>query len=372
MKLLSFIESGLQQILPDRTDFSARGSIKSALPIFKFLRLTLSALFIILAMASAVPPGLAATDGKVSGTFIQLNRANASWPVERWKNLFKNMQNIKIDTVIIQWSAEEPVLYFKDKDLPFNEQYDALERLMEAAQGFDLSIFLGLQNDPAYWNEITGRDKVLRDYFLVRRAKNEHLQASLLNKFGNRANWAGYYIPDEIDDLSWRENKRRDILKNYLKQTIESIRNKDTKRPIAISAFFRTRTAPSVFTNMLFNLTDNIGLDYLLLQDGAGNNDPPLDVTPMYYRALSAKGQERAPEIWIVLEAFRQTSGQIKEFSAEPARADDFLRQIQVTDGFKRRILFAFPDYVDPDLGPAAQALYKILGGHYCPPEKQE
>lgn len=297
----------------------------------------------------------------VSGTFIQLNRSAADRTVEQWKFMLSRMKAIGFDALIIQWTAESPALYFKDDDLHFQEQYAVIERLLEAARGMRFSIFLGLQNDPAFWKEITARGKALRDYFLVRQAQNERLQAALLKAFGKRADWVGYYIPDEIDDLSWRDPERQKILKDYLRLTIQRLRDNDPGRSIAISAFFRARTAPAVVARILNALTANIGLDYLLLQDGAGNGDPPEDVLGLYYHAMLNIGKPPAPEIWIVIEAFRQTSGEGKPFTSQPAPADAFARQIQTASGFKRRILFAFPEYVDPACGPAEKALYESL-----------
>jgi len=313
-------------------------------------------------------PARAGPGGGISGAFIQLNRANAGWPAERWERVFGEMAGIKLDTVIIQWSAEDAVLYFRDENLPFREQHDALERLMEAARGRNFSIFLGLQNDPAFWKEITARDRVLRDYFLVRQAQNEHLQKALLRKFGDRADWAGYYIPDEIDDLSWREKARRQILKEYLARSIQELRKADPGRPVAASAFFRARTAPEIVANNLHELTAGIGLDYLLIQDGAGNDDPPEDVLGMYYRALPCSRQPRAPELWAVLEAFRQTSVPGDDFSAEAAPPARFRQQIRAAAGFKRRIAFSFPDYISPGLGPGGKALYESLSGGTATP----
>lgn len=326
----------------------------------------------LLLLATTVMPlaGHAASAEKISGTFIQLNRQVADHSVDQWKALLTRMQAIGIDTLIIQWTAEAPVLYFKDDDLHFKEQYDAIGRLMAAAGGMRFSIFLGLQNDPAFWKEITARDKALRDYFLVRQAQNERIQAALLKAFGKRDDWIGYYIPDEIDDLSWRDAGRRRCLEDYLRGTIRSLRAHDAHRVIAISAFFRARTAPEVVARTLDALTADIGLDYLLLQDGAGNNDPPEDVLGLYYRSMLNIRKSRTPELWAVLEAFRQTSGAGKPFTSQSAPTDAFARQIQAASGFKHRILFAFPDYVDPERGPAAQALYKILGSPAGLPEK--
>ena len=321
----------------------------------------LCGVLIILATTLIPVTGHAASAGSVSGTFIQLNRQTAEYSTEQWKALLIRMQAIGIDTVIIQWTAEPPVLYFKDDNLSFKEQCDVIERLMEAARGMRFSIFLGLQNDSAFWKEITARDKALRDYFLVRQAQNERIQAALLKAFGKRDDWVGYYIPDEIDDLSWRDAGRRRFLEDYLRGTIRSLREHDARRVIAISAFFRARTAPALFAANLNELTVDSGLDYLLLQDGAGNGDPPNDVLPIYYGALLKSQCERMPTFWAVLEAFRQTSGNEKSFAAKPAPSDDFGRQIRAAIGFKRRVMFTFPDYADPERGAAARALYQSL-----------
>ena len=330
------------------------------------IRYSMNRLFqIALLLAAMLLPraGQTAEDQGVSGAFLQLNRQAAGQTAEQWKTLLTRMRAIGIDTLIVQWTAEAPVLYFKDQDLDFKEQFDTIERLMEAERGLRFSIFLGLQNDPAFWKEITARDKALRDYFLERQAQNERIQAALLKTFGQRDDWVGYYIPDEIDDLSWRDAGRRQLLKDYLHATVRSLRKHDTHRTIAISAFFRARTAPTAVAETWNALTADTGLDYLLLQDGAGNNDPEDDVLPLYYQALLNLRREHAPELWAVLEAFRRTSGNAEPFAAQPAPPDDFGRQIRAAAGFKRRVLFTFPDYVDPERGAAARALYQSLGG---------
>jgi hypothetical protein len=317
--------------------------------------------FILAALLAAGSARAADEARPVSGTFIQLNRQTTTYSTEQWQGLLTRMSKVGIATLIVQWTAEPPVLYFRDQDLDFREKYDAVERLLAAASNRNFSIFLGLQSDPAFWKEITARDKPLRDYFLLRQAQNERLQAALLKAFGPRQDWVGYYIPDEIDDFSWRDAARRKLLADYLRATTRSLREHDPKRSIAISAFFRTRTAPRIFTGTLSALAAETKVDYLLLQDGAGHGDPPDDVLPIYYQSLLSARGERGPELWAVLEAFRQTSRGAEPFAAKPAPADAFDRQIRAAAGFKRRVIFAFPDYVDPKRGPEAQALYRSL-----------
>ncbi len=325
----------------------------------------------ILAALLMARPARAAETRPVSGTFIQLNRQAAARSPEQWKALLTRMRAAGINTLIIQWTAETPVLYFKDREMDFTEQFDVVERLLEAERGLRFSIFLGLQHDPAFWNEITARDKALRDYFLVRQAQNQRLQAALLKAFGQRDDWVGYYLPDEIDDLAWRDAARRKLFQDYLRQTVGSLRAHDSWRPVAISAFFRGRTAPGIAAANLAHLTAGTGLDTLLLQDGAGGGDPPDDVLPLYYQAL-LKVLATKPEPWAVVEAFRQTSAPDAPFAAKPAPADDFIRQLKAAAGFKRRILFSFPDYADPERGPEARALYQVLSGSSAPPSTPE
>ena len=313
-----------------------------------------------LACAGAVPAG----NPGIAGTFIQLNRSVATNSVDTWKADLAKMRAVGINTLIVQWSVEKPVAYFRTNSLPCAEQYDTIKRLFEAVHGSGMTVYLGLENDPDYWTQIKSRDRVLRDYFLLRVAANEQVQKGLLAAFELMPEWVGYYIPDEVDDLSWRHPSKQGFIQGYLSLMTRRLKANDPKRAVAVSAFFRGRTAPDIFGRNLVDLTTRTDphVDIVLVQDGVGVGDPPDRYVPTYLKTLREMWPPKGPQFWVVVEAFRQTSSANAPFAAEPASPERLAGQIESAGACAdRSILFTFNDYAHPGRGAAAAALYKSL-----------
>jgi hypothetical protein len=322
--------------------------------------------FRIFPVAAALALAHTASAAGLSGTYIQPSRELAARSVEAWKSSLSAMRKLGMDTLIVQWSAENPVAYFNAPQdlLPFPETCDLLERLFEAAEGGGWSIHLGLRHDPAFWRQLTASDQVLRDYFLVRVSQNERVQKALLQRFGDRPEWTGYYIPEEIDDLSWRDPDRRRLIQAYVSRMTARLRANDPGRDIGISCFFRGRTSPEIFASVLRDIAVDAShpVDHLLVQDGIGVGDPPADYVSLYFRELTQHWKAEVPGLWGVVEAFRQTSAPSGPFTAIPADPDRVRRQIQSASGyFPKLILFTFPDYADPARSGDALKLYEGL-----------
>jgi len=326
--------------------------------------LCIAAIFCLAGLVTGTEPKSA--NSGVTASFIQLNRDATGRTTADWQALFSRMTNLNIRSSIVQWCEEGDVCYFATHDLPCTEQYDTLERIFEAAGACGMSIQLGLANDPAYWTQLTARDKVLRDYFLIRVSRNEKLQKALLKKFGDNPLWTGYYICEEIDDLTWRRPERRDLLKSYIDLMSRRLRAHDSKRSIGMSSFFRGRTAPDVYANILLDIAAGNTLTELLIQDGMGVGDPPADYIPIYLRSVAEAWEtvtnKPMPKLLGVIEAFRQTSAQDQPFKAVPAPSADFEKQIKaVQPFFDHLVLFTYPDYVDSHSGGAAAELAEKL-----------
>ena len=116
-----------------------------------------------------------------------------------------------MDMVIVQWVAEVDATNVPSHSGVMLQHIDAVEAIVSAAARENLSVILGLEHDPNWWNEITAPPEVLRDYLLVRVSRQEILQKALLERFGAETHWTGYYIADEIDDRSWRDPARQTI-----------------------------------------------------------------------------------------------------------------------------------------------------------------
>jgi hypothetical protein len=326
------------------------------------------------------------------GTFIQLTRNDASKTEDDWRKDLGQVKEAGINTLIIQWSAQAPVLYTTapTNRLPrFTEQYPVLDRIFAAAGHLHLDVVLGLENDPEYWARIKARDRVLRDYFLVRVARNEELQKTLLEKFGDEPNWKGTYIPDEVDDLTWRAPDKMPFMKDYLSLMSRRLRVNDPDRRIGVSTFFRARTAPDIYARMLTELIRGASLDTVLVQDGIGIGDPPQKYISIYFRELrkawdqaASRGEPAAPAsdtgkpdpsaqatrpvtlpaLWAVIELFEQTSPPNEPFSAQSADPERVNMQVQdARPYFDHLVYFTFLDYADPDTGEEAAALFNLL-----------
>ncbi len=289
------------------------------------------------------------------GSFIQLNRELAENDGAWWDGLFSRLSAAGLGEVIIQYLAEG----LGEEGVDYTP---ALDHIFAAAERNGVGLVLGLEHDPDYWVEITAPEKVLRDYFLLRASRNLRLQQRLLELYGERPLWTGYYIPDEIDDLSWREPERRRLVADYLRILTARIREADPGREISASAFFRSRTEPSLAARNLFGITGD-SLDLLLLQDGQGGGDPSPGVLPLYYRSLIEErpGSER-PRLAAVVEIFEETTAPGGDFAARPAPPGAVERRLRAAaEYFPAIYLFSFAAYADPEKGERAAAVYDIL-----------
>lgn len=295
-------------------------------------------------------------------TFIQLKRDVAEKTVNDWAKDMSKMQDIGIDTIIIQWCAETDISYVESDNLPYEEQYATVRTIIKAASKSKMKIYLGLHHDPHYWIQVTARKRVLRDYFFVRVVQNERLQKVLLEEFGDVPEWIGYYIPDELDDLTWRQSGQAVLVSNYIKMMCKRLRLNDTDRKISISAFFRGRTAPDIFMKNMKSIVTTNTVDNLLIQDGGGNLDPLLQYTKIYYKSFKKEWPEENAKLSCVIELFKQESKDGQPFVAIPALPKRVRTQLDnATNYFDDIILFTFSDYANPDLGAAAKKLYEEL-----------
>lgn len=300
----------------------------------------------------------------IGGTFIQLNREAGALDRAGWEAQLDKIKAAGLDTVIIQWSAEGPIAYFSSDAWPAAERMPAVGHILAAAADRQMSVFVGLENDPGYWTQITARDRVLRDYFLARVARAEQLQKALLGEFGKAPAWKGYYIPDELDDLNWRADNRRALLRDYLATLGGRLRANDAKRLVAVSAFFRGRTAPDIFARLLADLTagKERSVDAVLVQDGVGVGDPPARYVGLYFESMRKNWPRKGPELWGILETFEQTSGEGQPFVAKPAAGDRLrVQRDAVAPHVDRLVLFTLLDYADPARGAAPAALYEAI-----------
>jgi hypothetical protein len=282
----------------------------------------------------------------VKGIFLQPGAAHRLQEEARWRQVFQKLRDQNLDTLFLQWSAENGRVY-ADLELENHERQPFLEKIFRAARETGMKVFLGLYHETAYWQQIPGPPDVLENFFYLRVAANERLLEQLHKKFGEEPSLAGYYLPDEIDDLNWRTPNRIGFFNAYLRLMVERIRKYDPARPVAVSTFFRSRTAPRIYAENLFAILKDTGVNRVLVQDGAGENNPAEAFRALYFEALKGNKPEGLA-LGGILEIFTRTSPEGEPFAAVPAPPERIGRQLAEAGKFFDYLVAFSLEYLEP------------------------
>jgi len=298
----------------------------------------------------------------VVGTFLQLTRQWIDHTVEDWREVLGIVEDAGMSTIIIQWTAVEPVAFFEPAPPLYTETYPLINRLFEALKESELTVVLGLSHDPNYWKNINARNDVRDVYFRVRNTHNLRLQEALLEAFDSRSQWTGYYLSEEIDDINWREPADESVFHQFLLRSGRIVRERDPDRSLSISSFFRKRTAPSTYADNLLKLMTSTEVDQLWIQDGIGVEPLSSPLIEPYYRTLALRFATPPPGLGTVVELFETTSAPEDPFAAQtalPRRVRNQLRDASMLGG--PIIVFSLFDYADPRKGGAQKEVYNVI-----------
>ena len=134
----------------------------------------------------------------LKGTFLQLTDAQLARPLTEWRQLFDELRTIGINTLFLQWTVldRKPLFQQARHETAANTP---LASILDLAARSGIRIWFGLDLDSSYWEEIKQPAEMLRPYF---RRRLQDLAGFLddLNATTAGAPFAGWYIPDEIDD----------------------------------------------------------------------------------------------------------------------------------------------------------------------------
>ena len=322
---------------------------------------------IIVALLCLVPllrPALAAAaePARFTGTFLQLLADHAGWDQARWQTLFAAMRAIGVAEVVVQWSVNGDVPTYASKQFKAARQ-ESLPAVLEAAQAQGLRVVLGLVHDPDYWEKIKRDPKLVRVY--CRRLLRNSLEAAreLAALAKDNPSFAGFYIPQEIDDRSWLDPEREKVLHEYLANLTMGLHAIAPGKPVAISGFSNAFAEPVVLRQFWQRLLGETGIDRALVQDGVGVAKLRPSEAGIFLEAVSQAAQAAGRAFTPIVETFTQVDGvpiNDKPFRAEPASLERLTRQLRVAGAIPHSGILAFslPEYCSPLGGPQAAALY--------------
>jgi Domain of unknown function (DUF4434) len=316
------------------------------------------AILILAAFVMAGPPRAEAACPGLRGTFLQLTDAQLTRPIAEWRQLFEEFRTIGINTLFLQWTVvDRKPLFQTARDN--SGTGTTLASILDIAEQSGVRVWFGLALDSNYWEEIKQSPEMLRPYF---RRRLQELKGFLddLNKTTARAPFAGWYIPDEIDDRTWLEPAKRVVLKKYLADTVGLLKARRPGSKVAISGFSNSFADPDLLASFWADLIRASGINLLLFQDGVGEGKVALENVEFYYGALSRAVRSAGAQLGAVVELFSRTSdghrlpaaiGRIREQIATANRLTSF-----------PVVAFSVPDYMSGLAGrPASDLLSSFL-----------
>lgn len=315
------------------------------------------------AAAAAAARTTCAGAGALRGTFLQPTRADALRPREDWEGLFAGMAQLGIEQVFVQWTAADGVAFYA-REPAGADDVPLLALLVELAERHDMRLWLGLAHDAGWWAGIDrGRPASDVEVFLARRRlANLEVARALAPQVSGRAVFAGWYVPDEIDDKNWLGAERTALVAEYVRALGAGLAALAPGAPVAASGFAQGWATPGQVVELWSAILDRSSLALVLFQDGVGAGKLTLDELPLYLPPLRAAADARGRELGVVVELFTQgadVAGEVRGFVAVPAPLARVERQLAVAQRWASGpvVAFSVPNYMHDFAGPAAAEL---------------
>lgn len=273
-----------------------------------------------------------------AGTFLQPWRRHLSWTPAGWRALFEALRALACREVILQWSGYDDIDYAP-----------LAGALLGLAATYDMKITVGLPYGSSWWSGID-QDQDAALEAVVARARR-FAASPPAGQWRSHPAFAGWYLPEEIDDRHWMESRARARLEDGLGEIASRF------GPLSVSGFTSRAAPPRALALFWRALARRARLARVCFQDGVGAGKTTLDAWPEYLKALAGALGKRLD---IVVEIFQAAPGE-GAFRAEPAPLERILEQVRLARAATRRapLCFSLPDYAAPAPLAPAGALYE-------------
>jgi hypothetical protein len=290
---------------------------------------------------SADPRAEAACQG-LKGTFLQLTDAQLARPPAEWGQLFNELRTIGINTLFLQWTILDRKPLFRTVRHETTDN-TPIAAILDLATRSGIRVWFGLTMDSSYWDKIKQSPELLKPYF---RKRLQDLVGFLddLNATTAGAPFAGWYIPDEIDDRTWLDPTKRNILKKYLAETVALVKARRPGSKVAISGFSNSFADPDLLAAFWVDVIRASGIDLLLFQDGVGEGKVALEDIGLYYETLDRAVRGVGAQFGAVVELFSL----MPDGRRVPAMVGRIREQIAAANRLTSfpAVAFSIPDYM--------------------------
>jgi hypothetical protein len=225
-----------------------------------------------------------------------------------------------------------------------------------------IRVYVGLVAESQYWEHIRQPLPHVEKYLGRLRAHAVSVARQLLPIVTTHPSFQGWYIPEEIDDTTWRPSDLRAVLSTHLRRLSTHLHNLTPTKSVALSGFANGQLDPHAFENFWSGLLQEAPIDVVLFQDGIGARKLTLPELTAYLAAIRNATQAHQRELKIILEIFKQVAGPSldnQSFQAVPAGLERIRQQIEASAAYASTLIaFSIPEYMTPLGGPAAEGLF--------------
>ena len=308
-----------------------------------------------LAAATSSPPR------RFQGTFIQLLRTHGEWQPQDWTTLFRYLKELQLSHIVIQWTVYDDLAFYPTPGGPQTPN-PPLETILRLADEAAIAVYVGLVYEPKYWEQIRQPLPQVEKYLGRLRSHSVSVASQLLPIVQQHPSFQGWYIPEEIDDTTWRASDFRAALYTHLNRLSAYLHTLTPTKKVAVSGFANGRLEPQAFESFWSGLLAGAAIDVVLFQDGIGARKQELPELAFYLTAIRNATQAHHRELKIIIEIFEQVAGpplDDQPFQATPAVLGRIRHQIETSAAYASGLVaFSIPEYMTPLGGPAAEHLF--------------
>ena len=246
--------------------------------------------------------------GRLSGSFIYahppdyIGRHTMNWGVAEWQDLFREMKEMGIDTVIYQAAVwlEVKESYYPSKLFPDFKTWDSVGSLCEASAREDMMLYLGgLGNLMCFdWNATAETFQRDRDAQLACFQEIKSLY---------EGGFQGFYMSPETGYPGARQPEREVLLNQYFRQVCEGVKAEMPDLPILMSpgTYYMKGHDQDIY-DFLVGIFKDCPVDYMAPQDSIGtfgNQLPHLDTS---FEIWSRVCESLGFTFWVNAESFER------------------------------------------------------------------
>ncbi len=302
--------------------------------------------------AITTAPGTA----RLNGAFLCIGSDKETWTDAQWDQEFKWLRDMGMRELILAHMAVKDKAFFPIKAdcMKPMGNYDLIEPMMAKADKYGLKMHLGLILDDRWW---TGINATFLDDLSSRSIA---LATAAYERYKHHSSLAGFYITNEIDNITWVLDYPFTLVTNhFLKPISKHIKSLNKDLIVSQAPFFNAENPITLRPDKLGKFWDRLleqvpDLDWIIPQDGVGCYHATIAEATDYFREMAKACKKHHRTLWSDLETFDMK--QKKSPIADIRRVTEQLKtQSAVVNGF---VFWEYLSTMSPAISRGGQELY--------------